>query len=75
MILPNEDPFNERFILLTAFEGFLRKVLLKPPRVILRLPVIIICQIQIHHPHGILKTCATLIGNQKEYVNKKCAAL
>ena len=40
MILPNEDPFNKRFILLTAFEGFLRKVLLKPPRVILRLPVL-----------------------------------
>ena len=40
MILSNEDPFNKRFILLTAFEGFLRKVLLKPPRVILRLPVL-----------------------------------
>ena len=40
MILPNGDPFNKRFILLTAFEGFLRKVLLKPPRVILRLPVL-----------------------------------
>ena len=40
MILPNEDPFNKRFILLTAFEGFLRKVLLKPPRVILGLPVL-----------------------------------
>lgn len=38
MILPNEDP--KRFILLTAFEGFLRKVLLKPPRVILGLPVL-----------------------------------
>ena len=40
MILSNEDPFNKRFILLTAFEGFLRKVLLKPPRVILGLPVL-----------------------------------
>ena len=40
MLLPNEDPFNKRFILLTAFKGFLRKVLLKPPRVILRLPVL-----------------------------------
>ena len=40
MILPNRDPFNKRFILLTAFEGFLRKVLLKRPRVILRLPVL-----------------------------------
>ena len=40
MILPNEDPFNKRFILLTAFEGFLRKVLLKPPRVILRPPIL-----------------------------------
>ena len=38
MILPNEDP--KRFKLLTAFEGFLRKVLLKPPRVILGLPVL-----------------------------------
>ena len=35
----------------------------------------ITCQIQIHHRHGSLKTCARLIGNQKEYVNKKCAAL
>ena len=40
MILPNEDPFNKHFILLTAFEGFLRKVLLKRPRVTLRLPVL-----------------------------------
>ena len=38
MILPNEDP--KRFTLLTEFEGFLRKVLLKPPRVILGLPVL-----------------------------------
>ena len=40
MILPNEDPFNKHFILLTAFEGFVGKVLLKLPRVILRLPIL-----------------------------------
>ena len=35
----------------------------------------ITCLIQLHHPRGILKTCARLIGNQKGNVNKKCAAL
>ena len=29
MILPNKDPFNKHFILLTAFEGFLPKYQLK----------------------------------------------